>query len=89
MFKVFFVEILVYFQGCVMIWRLCYCILSFTLLCSEFGIVKNEVLFGVNFVNLKSWLCKTNDMLPVWLYLQPYDIILIYTSGPGISCDHL
>ena len=41
MFKVFFVELLV------MILSTFYCILSFTLLCPEFGIDKNYAVLGV------------------------------------------
>ena len=62
MFKVFVVEILVYFKGIVLILSICYCILSFTLLVSEFGIVKNYALFGVSILKLKSWWYKTNNI---------------------------
>ena len=51
--KVFFVEILVHFNGFVMILSSCNNIFSFMLLCRKFGIFK------------KSWLCKTNDILQV------------------------
>ena len=72
LFKVFllkyyciFVEILLYFMDFVMILSSWYCILSFTLLCRKFGIVKNYGFFGLNYFNLKSWLSKTNGILQV------------------------
>ena len=48
------------FRDNVMILSLCYCILSFTLLCCKFGIFNIQVLFGVKIFCLKSWWCKKN-----------------------------
>ena len=61
---IIFFEILVYFNGLVLIFSLCYCILSLTLLCRKFGIAKIRT-FWVKIFNLKFWLCQTSNILQV------------------------
>ena len=53
------------FKSIVIILTSCYCILSFTLHCCKFGVVKNHALFGVNIFSLKIWSCSKDDIFQV------------------------
>ena len=68
-----------------MILRSYYCILSYTLLCNKIGILKNYDFWG-KFVNLKLWLCKASDILPVCKEsLLPIGLTRLVVAGALIT----